>query len=192
MLAGGPNKDPAALRRRWYDERGFIDNLMDALIDATVDYLIAQIDAGADAIQLFDTWAGGMPEEVTRAVSLEPLKRIAERVKSLRSATPVILFPKGVGPLLGDYAMIEACDGVGIDFAAPWKPTRSMIAPHAATQGGLDPMLVVKGGEKMEKGARDLVKAFEGAPYIFNLGHGLTPDTPPENVARLVEIIRAG
>jgi uroporphyrinogen decarboxylase len=192
MLAGGPNSDPAGLRRRWYDEHEFTQSLLDVLVDATADYLIAQIDAGADAVQLFDTWAGGMPEDVTRAVSLEPLKKIVARVKAARPGTPVILFPKGVGSLIGDYAAIEGCDGVGIDFATPWRAARAAISPHATAQGGLDPMLVVKGGKAMEEGARRLCEIFRGVPFIFNLGHGLTPDTPPENVARLVEIVRGG
>lgn len=192
MLAGGPNDEPPALRKRWYDEPAFIEGLIDVLSDATVDYLVAQIDAGADAVQLFDSWAGGMPEAATRALSLEPLRKIATRVKERRPATPVILFPKGVGTLIGDYAAIDGCDAVGIDFATPWDAARRAIAPHAAAQGGLDPMLVVKGGAAMEEAAKRLVDAFRGAPFIFNLGHGLTPDTPPENVARLVEIVRGG
>lgn len=192
MLAGGPDRDPASLRKRWYDERDFIEALLDVLIDATVDYLVAQIDAGADAVQLFDTWAGGMPEEATRALSLEPLKRLAGRVKSKRPKTPIILFPKGAGALLGDYAAIEACDGVGIDYITPWESARALVTPHAAAQGGLDPMLVVRGGVEMEQNALRLLSAFCGAPFIFNLGHGLTPDTPPDHVARLVEIVRAG
>ncbi|MGD9800905.1 MAG: uroporphyrinogen decarboxylase [Parvularculaceae bacterium] len=192
MLAGGPNDDPTALRKRWYDDRPFIENLIETLTDATVDYLIAQIDAGADAVQLFDSWAGGMPEAVTRAVSVKPLQRIAERVKAIRPQTPVILFPKGVGAFVGDYAVIKSCDAVGIDYASPWSAARTMISPHAAVQGGLDPMLVVHGGDEMVRAARELIEVFRGAPFIFNLGHGLTPDTPPENVARLVEIVREG
>ena len=192
MLAGGPSGDPAALRRRWYDEREFVVELMSLLVDSTVDYLVAQIDAGADVVQLFDTWAGGLPEDVLQDVSVKPLKLIAERVKAAQPHAPVILFPKGVGASLGDYARIEAADAVGIDFATPWKTAREMIAGAAAIQGGLDPMLVVRGGKAMEDAARRLCDAFSGVPYIFNLGHGLTPDTPPDHVARLVEIVRGG
>lgn len=192
MLAGGPNADTAALRRRWYDEPAFVTRLLSILEDATVDYLTAQIDAGADVVQLFDTWAGGMPEAATRALSLEPLRRICDRLQAARPKTPVILFPKGVGPLVADYAAIRSCAAIGIDFAAPWEAARGLIAPHAAIQGGLDPMLVVKGGRAMEDAVVALLNAFRGVPYIFNLGHGLTPDTAPENVGRLIEIIRAG
>lgn len=190
MLAGGPHKEPSALRKVWYDQPDFAKALIGLLVDATVDYLVAQIDAGADAVQLFDTWAGGLPEDILHAASVRPLQEIAERVKNLRPGAPVILFPKGVGASLGDYAAFDATDAVGIDFATPWRWAREAISPRAVVQGGLDPMLVVKGGVEMENAARVLIETFRGAPFIFNLGHGLTPDTPPENVARLVEIVR--
>ncbi len=190
MLAGGPRSDPAALRRRWYDDRNFIAALIDILADATVEYLIAQIDAGADVVQLFDSWAGGLPEDILREVSLKPLQAIANRLKAARPQTPIILFPKGVGGMAAEYAKFASCDAVGIDFSTPWKSACELISPHAVVQGGLDPMLVVKGGRAMEEGALKLCETFRGVPYIFNLGHGLTPETPPEHVARLVEIVR--
>lgn len=192
MLAGGPQQEPSALRAVFYDQPDFASELINLLVEATVDYLIAQIDAGADAVQLFDTWAGGLPEDILQKASVAPLREIAERVKAARPGVPVILFPKGVGAALGDYARIAACDAVGIDFATPWKAAREMISPHAVAQGGLDPMLVVRGGAEMERAARALIEAFRSAPFVFNLGHGLTPQTPPENVARLVEIVRGG
>jgi len=192
MLAGGPMKEPAMLRKLWYDQGEFAKALIELLTDATVDYLTAQIDAGAGAVQLFDTWAGGLPEDVLRKASIRPLQAIAERLKERRPGVPVILFPKGVGAALRDYAAIDAVDAVGIDFATPWASAREMISPFAVAQGGLDPMLVVKGDALMETSARQLIEAFRGAPFIFNLGHGLTPETPPENVARLVEIVRGG
>lgn len=192
MLGGGPQKEPAALRALWYDQPGLISALMAILVSSTVDYLIAQIDAGANAVQLFDTWAGGLPEDVLRELSINPLREITGRLKKERPDVPVILFPKGVGASLGDYAAIPGCDAVGIDFSTPWTAARKLISPHAVVQGGLDPMLVVKGGAEMATAARRLIKSFKGVPFIFNLGHGLTPDTPPENVAHLVEIVRAG
>jgi uroporphyrinogen decarboxylase len=88
------------------------------------------------------------------------------------------------------YARLEECDAVGIDHAQSWEFARERLCPHAVVQGGLDPMLVVKGGHPMEEAVRGLLETFKGKPYIFNLGHGLTPDTPPENVARLVDIVR--
>lgn len=190
MLAGGPSDDPAALRGLFYKDEAFLAELIEILVATTIDYVVAQIDAGADAIQLFDTWAGGLPEPVLRAVSLEPMRKIAAAVKAARPGTPVLFFPRGVGAAAIHYAVLEECDAVSIDASTPWEWARMSLAPTAVVQGGFDPMLVVAGGERMEREARRLVRAFMGVPYIFNLGHGLTPDTPPEHVADLVAAIR--
>ncbi len=118
------------------------------------------------------------------------MRDIAARVKAQRPNTPVILFPKGVGAMAPAYAELVEADGLGIDFAMPWDWARAHLSQHVAVQGGLDPMLVVSGGREMEDAARRLKKTFAGVPYIFNLGHGFTPDTPPDHVKRLVEIVR--
>ncbi|MBI1391446.1 MAG: uroporphyrinogen decarboxylase [Alphaproteobacteria bacterium] len=191
MMAGGSMKDPASLRHRFYDDRAFVTRLIDTLVDATTAYLIRQIDAGAQAIQLFDTWAGGLPEDVLDAVCLEPAARIAERLKGHSPETPIILFPKGVGPALKKFASLGDCDAVGIDFATPWDWARETISPLATVQGGLDPLLVVAGGEPMIAAARRLKETFDGVPYVFNLGHGFTPETPPEHVSSLIDAIRS-
>lgn len=190
MLAGGPSDDAAALRAVFYRDEAFIADLIDALAAATTDYLIAQIDAGADAIQLFDTWAGGLPEPVLRAVSLEPMRKIAAAVKAARPGTPVLLFPRGVGAAACAFARLAECDAVSIDAATPWNWALERLSPHAVVQGGFDPLLAVAGGARMEEEARRLVATFSGAPFIFNLGHGLTPQTPVEHVARLVAAAR--
>ncbi|MEM6414635.1 MAG: uroporphyrinogen decarboxylase [Pseudomonadota bacterium] len=190
VLAGGGMKDPASLRRFFYDDPEFMTALITKISDATIDYLDRQILAGADAIQLFDTWAGGLPENLTKKLSVEPMARIAEAVKKMHPDIPVILFPKGAGAQLETYATLDACDAMGIDYATPWMKARDAISPHATVQGGLDPLLVVQGGAEMEAAARELVNAFRDVPYVFNLGHGFVPETPPENVARLVDIVR--
>ena len=192
MLAGGSSmKDPAALRMRYYREPDFVLELINLLADHTIDYLIAQIDAGADALQLFDTWAGGLPGPVLEAVSVGPLEKIASAVKKARPDIPVILFPKGVGEKTIRYASLASCDGIGIDFAMDPYWAREHLSPHAVVQGGLDPLLVVEGGDRMKQAARGYLDAFSGAPYVFNLGHGFTPQTPPEHVAALVDFVRA-
>ena len=192
MLAGGAQKDPAALRARWYGEPAFIGELIDLLADKTVDYLIAQIDAGADVVQLFDTWAGGLPWPVLDKVSVGPLDRIAQAVKTARPGTPVILFPKGVGEKATEYGLLQGCDAISIDYAMDPGWARAQLSPHAVVQGGLDPLAVVAGGDAMKTGAATLLKLFHDVPYVFNVGHGLTPETPPENVAALVEFVRSG
>lgn len=192
MLSGGPHSDPSSLRRTFYDQPEFVAALIDLLVDETAAYLSSQISAGADAVQLFDSWAGGLPPDVLDAVSVRPLGEIARRVKEKHPGTPVILFPKGVGAAIGAYAHLAGVDAISIDHALPWDFARETLSPHVVVQGGLDPMLVVRGGKAMEAAARRLCETFRGVPYIFNLGHGLTPDTPPDNVARLVEIVRQG
>jgi uroporphyrinogen decarboxylase len=192
MIGGGAQRDPSALRSVWYADPAFASSLIGLLVEATSDYLLAQIEAGAEAVQLFDTWAGGLPEPILKAACLDPAEAIAARVKAKRPDVPVILFPKGVGPATKAFASLKHCDVIGIDHAHPWDDARATLSPHATVQGGLDPMLVVAGGPRMEDEARRLVRTFAGAPYIFNLGHGLTPDTPPDHVARLVEIVRSG
>ena len=142
--------------------------------------------------QLFDSWAAGLPWPVLEKVSVKPLDRIATAVKDARPGTPVILFPKGVGEKTPEYAMLKSCDAISIDYAMDPGWARSNITPHAVVQGGLDPLLAVTGGEAMEKAAATLLKLFHDVPYVFNLGHGFTPETPPENVARLVEFVRNG
>ena len=190
MLAGGSVKDPSALRTHYYNDRAFLLALIDLLVDRTVDYLGRQIDAGAQAVQLFDTWAGGLPPDVLNAVSIEPLSRIAGKVKQSYPGTPVILFAKGVGEMSVEYARSPNCDAVGIDHSVRWTWARRFLSPHAVVQGGLDPMLIVRGGDEMTSAAKRLIETFRGVPYVFNAGHGLTPDTPPENVQRLVDAIR--
>lgn len=190
MLAGAPSDDPSALRALWYRDPAFIEGLLDILVRKTADYLVAQIDAGADAIQLFDTWAGGLPEDMARRLSLEPMARLAAAVRAERPETPIVYFPRGVGALAVDYAKLPTCDGIGIDTSTPWRWARENLSLHTTVQGGLDPLLVVAGGPQMETAARNLIAAFRDAPYIFNLGHGFTPQTPPEHVARLVEVVR--
>ncbi len=192
MLAGGSLRDMAVLRQWHYRDEAFLLELIDLLTEKTVDYLIAQIDAGADAVQLFDSWAGGLPWPVLDKVSVRPLERIAMAIEKARPETPVILFPKGVGEKATEYACLGGCDAVGIDYAMDPTWARAHLSGHTAVQGGLDPMLVVAGGERMEKAAEIYLKLFHDVPYIFNLGHGLTPDTPPEHVGALVDFIRGG
>lgn len=192
MLAGGSSRDPAELRRLAYAEPGFVDALIATLVEATIPYLIAQIDACADAVQLFDSWASGLPEPLLQRLSVIPMQAIAAGVKKARPATPVIFFPRGAGVMLEAYARLPECDAISIDTSVSWDWARERLSPHAVVQGGLDPLLVVAGEKAMEDEARRLVETFRGAPYIFNLGHGFTPETPPENVARLVDIVREG
>ena len=192
MLAGRSSRDPAALRAHFYRDRAFIDDLLALLVDKTIEYVIAQIDAGADVIQLFDTWASGLPPMVLDAVSVVPMEKIAKAVKEVRPGTPIIFFPKGVGEKASEYVVSRFSDGFGIDYAMDPAWARANLSSHTVVQGGLDPLVVIKGGEPMEKAASNLLKLFHDVPYVFNLGHGFTPETPPEHVGQLVKFVRDG
>ncbi len=190
MLAGGPSKDPSALRHHYYDDTGFMRALIDLLTDMTIEYLINQAKAGADAVQLFDSWAGGLPESLMIELCLKPAEKIAMAVKEAIPGLPVIFFPKGAGAMASTFAKSNLCDVIGIDTGTPASWAKDELSPHACVQGGLDPLLVVKGGAEMEETAKHYKNTFKELPYIFNLGHGFVPQTPPEHVARLMEIIR--
>ena len=191
MLAGRGTKDPSALRLYAYENEEAFAALMRMLTGATTAYLIEQVRAGADAVQLFDSWAGGLPEAFFRRWCLEPCEEVAAAVKAACPGTPVIAFPKGAGPLLEDAARSERFDAVGVDTAVPPAWAASVLSPHAAVQGNLDPLLVVRGGAPMLAAADAILDAFEGRPHVFNLGHGFVPQTPPEHVAALVEHVRS-
>jgi len=167
----------------------FFDRLTDILVEATSQYLIAQADAGAEVLQLFESWAGSVPEALwTRAV-LEPTARIVQAVKAAHPHIPIIGFPRLKGGIAADYAKATGVDGVGIDqmtdIAALTMPQK------IALQGNLSPELLMEGGEIMRTAAKTLVSAMAGKPFIFNLGHGVLQPTPPEHVAELVAAIRS-
>ncbi len=192
MINGRSSRDPAALRKLYYQDRPFLEALIDLLSDHTIEYLSRQIEAGADAVQLFDTWAGGLPWPVLDLVSVRPLQKIAAAVKKAHPGTPVIFFPKGVGETAAEYAQLPECDGLGIDYAMDPAWARANLSGHTVIQGALDPISVITGGEDMMRSAGTYLKLFHDVPYVFNLGHGFLPQTPPENVAALVDFIRGG
>jgi len=190
MLEGGPSKDPSALRSVYYKNPVFMNQLVDLLVEVTSDYLIRQVEAGADALQLFDSWAQGLPPELMLHLSLNPMAKIAENVRRRFPSIPIIFFAKGAGIMLTPFAEHSGSTGVGIDYSVPPEWARWHLSPHAVVQGGLDPLIVVTGGQAMEDAAARYLTAFSDVPHIFNLGHGFVPETPPENVARLVDFIR--
>jgi uroporphyrinogen decarboxylase len=161
---------------------------MDVLVDATSQYLIAQADAGAEALQLFESWAGTVPAGLFQQAVLDPTARIVANVKARHPALPIIGFPRGAGSWLTRYAKATGVDGVGVDqmtdIAALDLPAR------VARQGNLDPVLLLQGGEAMRAEAKRLVEAMKGKAFIFNLGHGVMQPTPPEHVAELIAAIR--
>ena len=165
--------------------------LIDLLVEATVAHLLAQLRAGAEAVQLFDTWAGVLPEPAFRRWCLEPARAIAGRLKAEFPDAPLIGFPRGCGALLADYARETGVDAVGLDSTVPLGWARRELQMAGAVQGNLDPLMLVAGGTAMADEARRILEALGRGPFVFNLGHGVVPQTPPEHVGALVELVRA-
>lgn len=191
MVEGGGGSDFVEIRRLAYANPAFFRRLMDWLVQATSLYLIAQAEAGAEALQLFDTWAGAVPAPLFDAAVIAPTAAIVTAVKARFPDLPIIGFPRGAASQLTRYVAQTGVDAIGVDHMTDLTFAADAV-PGAAVQGNLDPILLLAGGAAMETGIRNILAAMEGRRFLFNLGHGVTPPTPPEHVARLVEIVRGG
>ncbi len=189
MVEGGGGKDYAAVRTWAYSDPAGFGQLIGLLIEATSAYLIGQIENGAEVIQLFDTWAGVLsPSQFGRWV-IEPTAAIVKNIKAAHPHVPVIGFPRGVGALYKTFVERTGVDAVSLDQTVPTDWACSVLQPLCTVQGNLDNMALVAGGESMEKEIQGILSELAGGPFIFNLGHGIVPQTPPRHVARLAEII---
>lgn len=190
MIEGRGSKDYARTKEWAYGKPELFGRIVDILVESIAAYLIRQIDAGAEAVQIFDSWAGVLPEDALMRWSWEPIAAIAEKVKAARPETPVIAFPRGAGMAYEAYARLPQVDCVGLDTTVPIDWAVEKLQPHAALQGNLDPIRMVVGGEEMDQAIDTLLGKVTKGRFVFNLGHGCVPNTPPENVARLVERVR--
>lgn len=191
MVEGGTSRDFLAVKGLAYSEPALFDSLIDKLIDATVAHLSAQAAAGAEALQIFDTWAGILPAGQFERLSIAPTKRIVEAVRKKFPKVPIIGFPRGAGIGYLRYATETGVDAVGLDTSVPLNWAAEKLQEHVALQGNLDPALLVAGGQPMREGAKGIIDALSGGPFIFNLGHGVVPPTDPENVTDLMKVVRA-
>ncbi len=192
MVEGGGSKDFAATRRMAYAEPALFARLMDLLTEATIEYLAAQIEAGAETVMLFDSWAGVLSPSLFRAHVTAPTARIAAALRQRFPTIPVIGFPRLAGAMLAEYARATGVNAVAMDTATDPAQASRAVPGHVAVQGNLDPMALLAGGDALAAEAGSILAAVRGRPAIFNLGHGIVPQTPPEHVARLVELVRAG
>ncbi len=190
MVEGHGSKEFAA-PRLWalQDEAGF-QALIDILVESTVAYLSRQIDAGADAVQLFDSWAGVLSDDQFARWSIAPTKAIVDRLRESHPETPIIGFPRGGGSKSREYLLETGVNACGLDTAMSASWSAEALQPIAAVQGNLDPLTLVAGGDAMLNQARDILNALGGGPFIFNLGHGIVPQTPPEHVDELSALLR--
>lgn len=192
MIAGRGTADQLPARRMALQEPDRFAALIDLLVDASAEYLVRQLRAGADAVKIFDSWAGVLDEDSFERWAVEPIRRIIQRVRAAVPGAPIIAFPKGAGARIGDFARETAASAVAVDWTLPMTKARALVGETTALQGNLDPLRLVIGGRALDEGVDRILSAMVGRAHIFNLGHGITPDTPLANVARLVSRVRGG
>jgi len=190
MIEGGGSRDHAYSKRWAFSDPVGFDRLIDLLVDVTIEYLDRQVNAGADVVQLFDTWAGALPEAAFRRWCIDPVRRISDVLKNRHPNLPVIGFPRGAGQSLTTFARDAGVDAVSLDSTVPLAWAADALQPLVAVQGNLDPQMLVVGGSAMEAAIDDIVAQLGGGRFVFNLGHGIVPDTPPEHVAALAARIK--
>jgi uroporphyrinogen decarboxylase len=190
MVAGEGSRDQHDTRALAYRDPGAFQAIIDAVVGVTIEYLAGQIDAGAEAVQLFDSWAGSLaPREFERWV-IAPNAAIVSALKARYPEVPVIGFPKGAGEKLPAYAAETGVSAVGIDETIdPLWAARALPA-GMPVQGNLDPLLLIAGSDELEARTLAILEAFADRPHVFNLGHGIGQTTPTEHVARLVDVVR--
>jgi uroporphyrinogen decarboxylase len=191
MIEGRGGTDAARARSWAYADPESFAALIVVLVDATERHLAAQIEHGAEAVQLFDSWAGLLAAEEFRRWVIAPTAEIVQRLRRRYPQVPIIGFPRGAGLMYGEYVHATGIDAVGLDAGVPveWA---AVLQKDCVVQGNLDNQLLKVGGAEMDRATDRLLEGLGGGPFIFNLGHGILPETPPENVARIAERVRAG
>jgi uroporphyrinogen decarboxylase len=190
MVEGHGTKDQGEARLLAYRDGATFQRLIDILVEASADYLVGQVKAGADVLQIFDSWAGSLPEEEFARWCIAPTKRLVERVRAKMLGVPVIGFPRGSGVLAERYAKETGVDAIGCDTSMPIGWIRDGLQSLLPVQGNLDPLLLVAGGRELDERVEAILAALGSGPFIFNLGHGIRPETPIENVERLVSFVK--
>ena len=190
MIEGGSSAQFMAARQWAAREPDTFGKLIAVLVDATVDYLRAQVDAGAEVVQIFDTWSGLLTPPGFQRWCVEPVAEIVARFKSFCPDAPIIGFPRGAGTMIIDYGTATGVDAVSLDSTVNAAWAANNLGHDVVLQGNLDPSILVAGGSALDRESRRLLGEFAPYPHIFNLGHGIVPETPPENVAQLCENIR--
>ena len=190
MIEGRSSKDFATAKGLLLGEPKAANQLMNHLADTTAAYLIAQVEAGADALMIFDSWGGALSPKLYRDYSLASQQRIVDQLKAACPDTPVILFGKGCGQHL-ELLADTGCQGLGVDWTMDMKEARERVGDRVALQGNLDPAVMLTSPEIIQQEARRVLESFGNAPgHIFNLGHGITPGVDPEHVQTLVDTVR--
>lgn len=190
MVEGRGSRDYAKVKTFAYDDPKEFSRLIDLLTTATARYLSAQIAAGAEAVQIFDSWAGALDDDQFRRWVIGPAQKIVGQIKREYPGVLVIGFPRGAGALYADYADQTGVDAVGLDTQVPLSWAAREIQTKRPVQGNLDPVCLLAGGNALESRTKKILETLAGGPFVFNLGHGVIKDTPPDHVAHLARIIR--
>jgi uroporphyrinogen decarboxylase len=189
MIGGRGSSDQAAARVFALTQPEAFAKLIDILVETSIDYLAAQLRAGADVVQLFESWALNLDEVAFRNWVIEPNRRVVEGLRKIVPGAPVIGFPRGAAGNLPAYARATGVNVLGLDYATPLGFAAELPA-GLGVQGNLDPLRLLAGGEQMDNRVREIVAGFRGRPHIFNLGHGIVPETPIGHVQRLIAVAR--
>jgi uroporphyrinogen decarboxylase len=189
MIEGG-SSDRSRARSFAYEQPEALDALLDVLVEATARYLALQAAAGAQVLQLFESWSENLPEDLFERLVTAPHARVIAHLRAVGVTTPVIGFPRGASGLLDDYADKAGVDGVGLDVQAS-KAMGQRLQKKLTIQGALDPLLLRAGGEALDRRVDQLLEQWGHGPYVFNLGHGVLPDTPIANIERALNRVTA-
>ncbi|MDX2265029.1 MAG: uroporphyrinogen decarboxylase [Hyphomicrobiales bacterium] len=191
MIAGRGTPDQAPARLWAYRDPASFQALIDLLVETSVGYLVGQIKAGARAVMIFDSWAGVLPQAEFERWCAAPAAAVAKGVRERASGTPIIGFPRGANENYASFVAATDADALGCDTTMT-PEFMTALAARCAVQGNLDPLALVAGGAALEDGARRILAAMRGKRHIFNLGHGILPETPVEHVEKLIALVRAG
>lgn len=190
MIAGKGTPDQAPARLFAFRNHAAFQKLIDRLVEASVEYLIGQIDAGVEAVQIFDSWAGVLPANEFESWCAKPIRRMVATLKEKRPHAPVIAFVRGADAQLPSLTRLLNADGYGLDTALDARWAAAETAPDICLQGNLDPLALLAGGQALDREVDTILAVFAGRPHIFNLGHGILPQTPIEHVERLIARVR--
>jgi uroporphyrinogen decarboxylase len=173
-------------------DRAAFGALIGRLAEATVEYLSAQVQAGAEVVKLFDSWAGTLKGNDFNDFCIAPTRAIVAALKARHPGLPVIVFPREAGERFAGFVQAVGADGIALDQSVDADWAARHVQPGTCVQGNMDPRHLITGGPELDAAARAVVRAFSGGAHIFNLGHGITPEASPDHLARLVEVVRGG
>jgi uroporphyrinogen decarboxylase len=190
MVAGEGTPDQAPARLMAYRDPDTFARLIERLVTASIDYLVGQLEAGAECVQIFDTWAGVLPPDEFVRWSIAPTQRIVEVVRKRVRGAWIIVFPLGVGAMLRGFVQVTGVDAVGLDWTVDPAFAREHVQNLRPVQGNVDPLALLAGGTALDQAVDTVLEAFTDGPFVFNLGHGILPQTPIAHVERMLKRVR--